>query len=387
MKKVLSLLLALTLSLALAVPAFAAELKSFKDVPSTHWAHDAIMEMVDMGLLAGTTAPDANGVGTFSPDSSMNRSHFVVVIARYLYGEELTAMPNGEKWYSSAYTLLLNKGILKKTDFENGSLDVAMSRQEMAYVLAKAADAQGKAPDSLVASSKIPDYNKISTQYKDSVVKAYSMGLIAGTDSKGTFNPYGTLNRAQASTVIYRLIGYKGSENNGVANEPVKSGWDGKGVNLNKFWDPENPLDGMPNTAAVGEKYGNKARGYGYAIAMNFVNIDSSIITNGLVLNGFSYTSNHQDRYDTAIAMLKDVLDAESANALINWIEELDRLHSETFRLVIEEDLYYGDAKFDESNQKVKNHIAMLADWTTMGNVQVRFASEGNNDMFLIKNN
>ena len=132
MKKVLSLLLALTLSLALAVPAFAAELKSFKDVPSTHWAHDAIMEMVDMGLLAGTTAPDANGVGTFSPDSSMNRSHFVVVIARYLYGEELTAMPNGEKWYSSAYTLLLNKKILKKTDFENGNLDVAMSRQEMA---------------------------------------------------------------------------------------------------------------------------------------------------------------------------------------------------------------------------------------------------------------
>ena len=237
-----------------------------------------------------------------------------------------------------------------------------------------------------MASSKIPDYNKISTQYKDSVVKAYSMGLIAGTDSKGTFNPYGTLNRAQASTVIYRLIGYKGSENNGVANEPVKSGWDGKGVNLNKFWDPENPLDGMPNTAAVGEKYGNKARGYGYAIAMNFVNIDSSIITNGLVLNGFSYTSNHQDRYDTAIAMLKDVLDAESANALIKWIEEQDKLHQELYRLVIEEDLYDGDAKYDNVANKFDNHLAMLNDYTDMGNVKVKFASEGNNDMFFIKN-
>lgn len=386
MKKALSLLLALTLSLALAVPTFAAELKSFKDVPSNHWAHAAIMEMVDMGLLAGTTAPDKNGVGTFNPDGTMNRSHFVMVVARYLYGEELASMSAGTYWYSNAYTLLLNKGILKKTDFNNGKLEVAMSRQEMAYVLAKAADAQGKAPDSLVASSKIPDYNSISSSYKDSVVKAYSMGLIAGTDSKGTFNPYGTLNRAQASTVIYRLVNFKNGENNGVANEPVNSAWDGVGVNINKFWDPENPLDGMPNTAAVGEKYGNNAKGYGYAVAMDFVNVDTSIITDGLVLNGFKYSSQHQDRYDTAIAMLKDVLDAESANALISWIEELDSLNKELRRLIIEEDLYYGDTKYDSVVNEFETHAGTLNDYTTMGNIQVKFARDGNNNMFYIKN-
>ena len=384
MKKALSLFLALILSLALAVPAFAAQPKSFRDVPGNHWAHDAIMDMVSMGLLSGTTSPDANGVADFNPDGAMNRSHFVMVIARYLYGEELAAMPKAATWYGNAYTLLLNKGILKKTDFNNGKLEVAMSRQEMAYVLAKAADAQGKAPDSLVATSKIPDYNSISSSYKDSVVKAYSMGLIAGTDSKGTFNPYGTLNRAQASTVIYRLVNFKNGENNSSEKE-ITNEWDGKGVNISKFWDPADPLAGMPNTAAVGEKYGNDAKGYGYAVAMNFVNVDTSIITDGLVLNGFKYSSQHQDRYDTAIAMLKDVLDAESANALISWIEELDNIHKELYKVSVE-GFYKGDTEYDNVFNKFKTHRDSLADWTTMGNVQVKFASEGNNDMFFIKN-
>ena len=308
-----------------------------------------------------------------------------MVIARYLYGEELAAMPKAATWYGNAYTLLLNKGILKKTDFNNGKLEVAMSRQEMAYVLAKAADAQGKAPDSLVATSKIPDYNSISSSYKDSVVKAYSMGLIAGTDSKGTFNPYGTLNRAQASTVIYRLVNFKNGENNSSEKE-ITNEWDGKGVNISKFWDPADPLAGMPNTAAVGEKYGNDAKGYGYAVAMDFVNVDTSIITDGLVLNGFKYSSQHQDRYDTAIAMLKDVLDAESANAFISWLEELDRLEQGT-------DVLFTHGR---DSKEYKDAVAALTAhgnklWeasspVTFGNVNIEWRTEGNNIMFLIKN-
>ena len=394
MKKALSLFLALTLSLALAVPAFAAQPKSFRDVPGNHWAHDAIMDMVSMGLLAGTTSPDANGVADFNPDGAMNRSHFVMVIARYLYGEELAAMPKAATWYGNAYTLLLNKGILKKTDFENGNLEVAMSRQEMAYVLAKAADAQNKAPDSLVATSKIPDYNSISSSYKDSVVKTYSMGLIAGTDNKGTFNPYGTLNRAQASTVIYRLVNFKNGENNSkvegnLTEKEITNEWDGKGVNISKFWDPADPLAGMPNTAAVAEKYGVEAGGYGYAVAMNFVNVDNSIITDGLVLNGFGYSANEPDRYETSIAMLKDVLDAESASAFISELEKIDKANTATMNALI---TYGRDSKEFKSAVEINDPIidsfynALENDYVTFGNVKIKCNVSGNNIQFCILN-
>ena len=58
---------------ALSVPAFAYELKSFSDVAEDHWAYKAIMRSVELGLIAGTKAPDANGVGEFNPNANMTR--------------------------------------------------------------------------------------------------------------------------------------------------------------------------------------------------------------------------------------------------------------------------------------------------------------------------
>lgn len=104
--------------------------------------------------------------------------------------------------------------------------------------------------------------------------------------------------------------------------------WDGVGVNADKDWYPENPLDGMPNTAKLVEQYDLGYKGEITALAVNGVNLRTNYGPDTLVLEGFSYSSNDQDRYETAIALLKDVLDAESATALINWIEELNGLNN-----------------------------------------------------------
>ena len=187
-----------------------AALKSFKDVPAGHWAHNAIMKMVAQGLFAGTTTPDANGVGTFSPDSPMTRAQFVTVVTRYLYADELKAMENefgkADVWFEYNYDVAIEHGIIKKTEFEVADMGVAMSRQEMAMVLVRAAGEKGESAEKLIHTQRIADYDTIGGYYKDYVRQCYSMGMICGTDSKGTFNPNGTLNRAQAATVLYRLV-------------------------------------------------------------------------------------------------------------------------------------------------------------------------------------
>lgn len=190
----------------LTVSASAAELKSFKDVPADFWAHDYIMAMVDKGMFAGTTAPDKNGVGTFSPNTPMTRAAFITVVTRYLYADELNAMSAGEKWYSNFYNIALEKELIKKNYLPESGLGEAMTRQEMAYVLANALEELGQTPEQVIPNSRIPDYNSIGTAYRSYVKVAYTEGLIAGTDAKGTFNPMGTLTRAQAATVIYRLV-------------------------------------------------------------------------------------------------------------------------------------------------------------------------------------
>lgn len=204
-RKIVSAALACALAASLSVPALAADL-TFSDVPSNHWAAQPIMEMTEQGLFSGTTAP-VNGVGTFAPDATMTRGAFLTVLTRWLFGDELDAMSvvPGAPWWKSNYTLALQNGLLKDKELGD-DLDKAMNRQEMAVVLARAAQGLGLAPDTLVSESAIPDWYSIGEGYREGVRFSYSMGFIGGVDSKGTFNPNGTLTRAQAATVVYRLL-------------------------------------------------------------------------------------------------------------------------------------------------------------------------------------
>lgn len=204
-RKIVSAALACALAASLSVPALAADL-TFSDVPSNHWAAQPIIEMTEQGLFSGTTTP-VNGVGTFAPDATMTRGAFLTVLTRWLFPEELDAMSAvpGAPWWQNNYTLALQNGLLKDKEL-GGDLDKAMNRQEMAVVLARAAQGLGLAPDTLVSESAIPDWYSIGEGYREGVRFSYSMGFIGGVDSKGTFNPNGTLTRAQAATVVYRLL-------------------------------------------------------------------------------------------------------------------------------------------------------------------------------------
>lgn len=178
----------------------------YSDVPESHWAYSAIMEMTRRGLFYGTSVA-ADGSAVFSPNAEMTRAQFVAVLTRYLYGNELSEMPSAETWYANNYVAALRHGLLTSEEFDNGNLAVSCSRQEMSMLLVRAAYAgAGETIDKLVPISSIPDYSKIDPYYQAYVRQAFSMGFLAGVDRKGTFAPEGYLTRAQAAMVIYRLL-------------------------------------------------------------------------------------------------------------------------------------------------------------------------------------
>ena len=74
MKRVLSLLLVVTILVAAAPVAFAAA--NFKDINSSHWAYSAVSRLVDEGTINGF--PD----GTFKPDATVSRAEFVKMIGK-----------------------------------------------------------------------------------------------------------------------------------------------------------------------------------------------------------------------------------------------------------------------------------------------------------------
>lgn len=199
-------------------------LKSFKDVPASRWSHDAIMEMVDLGMFAGTKAPDKNGVGEFNPTGTMTKAQFLVVATRYLFNDELNQMEQGETWYSNNYDVAVAEGMITEKEFSFTDLNTPITREEMALIAVRAVEAKGVTMPEKADKSDIADFNTISTYYQDFVRQAFSMGLISGYDSKGTFGPKDTLTREQGAMVAYRIVNAEDVANKPVTDKPTIDG-------------------------------------------------------------------------------------------------------------------------------------------------------------------
>lgn len=195
-------------------------LRAFSDVPASRWSHDAIMDMVKIGMFTGTTAP-VNGIGTFDPTGTMTRAQFLAVVTRYLYQDELKSLADVNPWYANNYNIALDKGLISENEFIFEELNKEITRQEMALIAVRAAKVQGQEIPELVSTDKIADYDTVDAYYKDYVLEAFSMGLISGYDDIGTFGPKDTLTREQGAMIAYRLVAAeeKGEVSTGTAED------------------------------------------------------------------------------------------------------------------------------------------------------------------------
>ena len=181
--------------------------KGFSDISKDFWAYDAIMNMTEMGLFAGTTPPDSNGMGTFNPHGIMTKAQFITVISRALFGTSVRNAIEGEYWFTPHWEALVEYSIIEESDFGGlHEFNKPISREEMAYIILNTLSWVEYIPENTISKSDIPDSYAIESRYIDEVLSCYSMGIICGVDSKGTFSPKGAVNRAQGATILYRMI-------------------------------------------------------------------------------------------------------------------------------------------------------------------------------------
>ena len=213
-KRMISLILSLTLLLSLSVPALAAAptvQPHFTDVPTSHWAYTQIERAYSDGVIAGTAGNAANYTGVFSPSGTLTEAQFVTIMTRAFFNDELEAAkksvgPNA-KWYAAAQKVAEDKHLLT---FVQGKMDAPITRYDMAAIMTNIMSAKefpGR-PDATKIEetfNKIADFKSIPNSYQISVASVFAMGLIAGTDSKGTFSGSSYMNRAQAAVVYGRM--------------------------------------------------------------------------------------------------------------------------------------------------------------------------------------
>ncbi len=214
MKKVVSLILALVMCLALVPSAFAADTADkFTDVPSDAWYKSELDYAVFNGYISGTSNT------TFSPDSNVTRGQFITIFGKsmgdralapdYISADTIITNPfvdvSGDSYYGPYVIATYNKGIVKGTSSTTFSPDAPITVEQMGTILGNFITNWLSIDETrLVPADVYKDAAAISQWAKDGMEVMRKCDLLV-VDANGNVNPQKYATRAECAVAIVRL--------------------------------------------------------------------------------------------------------------------------------------------------------------------------------------
>lgn len=172
--------------------------KTFEDIKG-HWAQNYIENMASKHVVKGKTE------NTFDPEAIVTRAEFVTMVVRALglkgEGKDQFADISKDKWYANYISLAKDAGLV---DGKTYNAEGIISRGEMAKIIARAHAILNGTKLDFKGNLKFNDVD-INSEYAEFIGYANENGLINGFPGD-LFMPVENTTRAQAMTVIYKLI-------------------------------------------------------------------------------------------------------------------------------------------------------------------------------------
>ena len=210
MKKVVAIVLVLALSLGLISPALA-QTSPFHDVSPDAWYADAVAFVYEEGIMGGV------GGNQFNPQGNVSRAEVTALLFRMHHGRNANANDPrdnpftdvGDSWYAPYVTWAYINGIVNGTTAESFNPQGNVTRQEFAVMLHRYTMRMTVMGSSFGTSPQwyyFTDHDEIANWASLPLRWANYFGIIRGT-SETTISPTGTATRAEAATMMMRLVG------------------------------------------------------------------------------------------------------------------------------------------------------------------------------------
>ncbi len=172
----------------------------FTDVPVGSFYHEAVLELVEEGIVKGMTDT------TFEPGETLNRAHWITMLYRAAGSPEVTepatftdVVPGS--FYADAFAWAEDEGIVTGVGGTLAAPGDLITREQMVTSLYRYAGAESVEYD----LSGYADADKISYYAADAFEWGVANGYINGITAT-TLEPQGNANRAQAATILYRYL-------------------------------------------------------------------------------------------------------------------------------------------------------------------------------------
>jgi len=192
---------------------------SFSDIGIYTWAEDAINTLYDMDVIKGYTDSE------YGPAGNVSRIEFIALLSRVL--KILNYQPGNEgmiyyfmDYDKNHYSKPEYDYLMKCLEAERPYDKFATGYYAMSSIFGSTIDVnkpitRGEVVALMDAfleyeSDEVPNFNDIhNNRFKQSILKAYSNGLIKGYED-GSFRPNGTITRAEIAVILDRYVGIEG---------------------------------------------------------------------------------------------------------------------------------------------------------------------------------
>lgn len=208
MKKILAVVLSVA-ALASTTSALAA---TYSDVPENAWYTGYVNKISELKGFAGYED------GTFRPDNQITQEEFVKTVVALTVGEQPEATGENtepkrswkncwDSWAQPYLNKAMEMGLITEEDTDFRYNGLPCTRGNMAKIATRAFEylKEKDIADTSTYATKLKDYSDIPDKFKSYVLQAYGKGIISGYED-GTFRSDGILTRAEASSVLVRLI-------------------------------------------------------------------------------------------------------------------------------------------------------------------------------------
>jgi hypothetical protein len=174
------------------------DLPSFPDVEG-HWARNVIEKWHSFGVIAGDT-----WTGAFRPDDFLSRAEFATLLNRIM-GYPLLEIKHfsdvpADTWYAETMSRLNSAGVIQGDGNNMVRPKDPVTRQEAVVILCRALGVEEQE-----ASVDFLDAEEIAPWAAGAVGALYNLGAIHGWE--GSFDPQDPITRCQAVILLDNLIG------------------------------------------------------------------------------------------------------------------------------------------------------------------------------------
>lgn len=203
MKRILSVILCITMILSLTSVAFAEHYSNFTDVKPDSWYYEDVDNAVRLGIINGKTET------TFAPDDNLTYAEAIKLAAcmYQLYKDgSVYLVPGGNPWYQIYVDYAKDHGIITENFFYKVSnINEKATRAGYMEIFANALPDEALIGINNVPDGSIPDVPMVH-ESSIGIYKLYRAGILTGVDAKHNCKPEDNIKRCEVAAIITRMM-------------------------------------------------------------------------------------------------------------------------------------------------------------------------------------